>query len=171
LKTRVADSTVRNYDRHMSREGWLLLHILGVVLFLGNIIVTALWKVLADRTKDPPVVAYAQRLVTITDICFTATGVVLIIVAGQVLADDYGGVFSGPAWLTWGWSLFIASGVIWVAVLIPIEVKQARLASEFRSAPAIPERYWRLSTLWAVFGAIATVLPLVNLYLMTVKPD
>jgi uncharacterized membrane protein len=154
----------------MSREAWLLLHILGVVLFLGNIIVTAVWKVLADRTQSPPVVAYAQRLVTITDVGFTATGVILIIVAGQVLADDYGGVFSGPAWLTWGWSLFVASGLIWIAVLIPIEVMQARLAKEFRAAPTIPDRYWRLSRLWAVFGAIATALPLVNLYLMIFKP-
>jgi uncharacterized membrane protein len=155
----------------MSHEAWLSLHILGVVLFLGNIVVTAVWKVLADRTRDPAVVAYAQRLVTVTDIAFTATGVILIIVSGQVMADDFGGVFGGPAWLTIGWSLFIASGVIWVAALIPIEVMQARMARAFRDASAIPERYWRLSTLWAVFGAVATVLPLANLYFMVFKPD
>lgn len=155
----------------MSREAWLSLHILGVVLFLGNLIVTAVWKTLADRTKNPPVVAYGQRLVTVTDIAFTATGAALIIVAGQVMAQDYGGVFSGPAWLTWGWSLFIASGVIWLTVLIPIEVLQARLARGFRDGGIIPERYWRLSRLWAIFGVIATILPLVTLYLMVFKPD
>jgi uncharacterized membrane protein len=155
----------------MSRDAWLSLHILGVVLFLGNIIVTAAWKMLADRTQSPPVVAYAQRLVTITDVAFTATGVVLIIVSGQVLADDFGGVFSGPTWLTIGWSLFIASGVIWLGVLIPVEVMQARLARQFRDWPTIPDRYWRLSMIWAVFGAVATLLPLANLYLMVFKPD
>jgi len=154
----------------MSRDAWLSLHILGVVLFLGNIIVTAVWKTLADRTRSPAVVAYAQRLVTVTDVAFTATGVVLIIVPGQVLADDLGGVFGGPTWLTIGWSLFIASGVIWLAVLIPVEVMQARLARQFRDASAIPNRYWRLSTIWAVFGAIATLLPLANIYLMVFKP-
>jgi uncharacterized membrane protein len=141
-----------------------------VVLFLGNIIVTAVWKVVADRTRSPPVVAYAQRLVTVTDIAFTAPGAALIIIAGQVMARDFGGVFSGPSWLTWGWSLFIASGVIWLAVLIPVEVMQARLARQFRIEASVPERYWRLATVWSVFGAIATVLPLVNLYLMVVKP-
>jgi hypothetical protein len=35
----------------------------------------------------------------------------------------------------------------------------------------IPERYWRLSTLWSVFGAVATILPLANLYFMIFKPD
>jgi uncharacterized membrane protein len=142
-----------------------------VVLFLGNIIVTAVWKALADRTRNPPVVAYAQRLVTITDIAFTATGVTLIIVSGQVMAEDYGGVFSGATWLTVGWSLFIASGVIWLAALVPIEVLQARLARGFREAASIPDRYWRLSTLWAIFGSIATLLPLANLYFMVFKPD
>ncbi len=155
----------------MSREAWLSLRVLGVVLFLGNIIVTAAWKVLADRTKSPPVVAYAQRLVTVTDVAFTATGAVLIFISGQMLADDFGGVFSGPTWLTLGWALFVASGVIWAVILIPIQVMQARLAKSFRDARAIPERYWHLSTLWTVFGAVATALPLVNLYLMTFKPD
>jgi len=154
----------------VSREAWLFLHVLGVILFLGNIVVTAMWKVLADRTKSPPVIAYAQRLVTITDVTFTTTGVILIIVAGQVLAGDYGGVFSGPSWLTWGWSLFIAAGVVWLAVLVPIEVQQERLARRFRDGGEIPERYWRLSRLWAVSGGLATVLPLVTLYLMVFKP-
>ena len=155
----------------MSRNAWLALHVLGVVLFVGNILVTAVWKALADRTRNPGVVAYAQRLVTITDVAFTSTGVVLIVVSGHVLAGDYGGVFSGPTWLQVGWSLFIASGVIWISALIPIQVMQARLARGFRDAPAIPDRYWRLSTLWMIFGAIATVLPLANLYFMVFKPD
>ena len=155
----------------MSYNAWLSLHVLGVVLFLGNIIVTAVWKMLADRTKNPPVVAYAQRLVTVTDVAFTATGAVLIIVSGQVMAREFGGVFSGPAWLLWGWSLFIASGVIWIALLVPIQVMQERLARRFRDEPAIPDRYWRLSRLWAVFGSVAVLLPLANLYLMIFKPD
>ena len=155
----------------MTYNAWLSLHILGVVLFLGNIIVTAVWKVLADRTKNPPVVAYAQRLVTVTDIAFTATGAALIIVSGQVMAREFGGVFGGPLWLTLGWSLFIVSGVIWLTLLVPIEVMQERLATGFRNAATIPDRYWRLSRLWAVFGAIATVLPLFNLYLMVFKPE
>jgi uncharacterized membrane protein len=154
----------------MSRDAWLTMHIIGVVLFLGNILVTAVWKVLADRTRDAAVVAYAQRLVLTTDVAFTATGVVLILVSGQVMAEDFGGVF-GPTWLTIGWSFFIASGVIWLTILVPIELKQARLAREFRGGGAIPDRYWRLSTLWAVFGGIATVLPFINVFLMVLKPD
>jgi hypothetical protein len=55
-------------------------------------------------------------------------------------------------------------------MLIPIEIKQARMAREFATADSIPNEYWRLSTLWALFGAIATILPLANLYFMVFKP-
>ena len=153
----------------MSHNTWLVLHVLGVVIFLGNIIVTAVWKVLADRTRNAAVVAYAQRLVTVTDIAFTATGVALIAVSGQAMADRFGGI-GGPGWLTLGFTLFIASGVIWVTTLIPIQIMQSRLARSFAVDGVIPERYWRLATLWYVLGAIAIGLPLVNIYLMVAKP-
>lgn len=153
----------------MSNDTWLVLHILGVVIFLGNITVTAVWKVLADGTRNPAVVAYAQRLVTVTDISFTATGAGLIAVSGAMMADRFGGV-DGADWLTLGVALFIASGVIWVTTQIPIQVAQARLARRFAGEGAIPERYWRLATLWYAVGAIAIALPLVNVYVMVVKP-
>jgi uncharacterized membrane protein len=153
----------------MSHSTWLTLHFLGVVIFLGNIIVTAVWKTLADRTRNAAVVAYAQRLVTTTDIAFTATGAALIAVSGRAMADDFGGV-TGPTWLTVGGLLFITSGVIWVTILIPIQITQARLARQFGNQQFIPDRYWRLARLWYLFGGIATLLPLANLYFMVFKP-
>jgi len=58
------------------------LHIFGTVIFLGNIIVTGWWKVMADRTRNPVVIAFAQRQVTLTDFIFTTRGVVLILATG-----------------------------------------------------------------------------------------
>ena len=145
------------------------LHFFGVTLFLGNIIVTALWKMLADRTRIPSVVAYAQRLVTITDFAFTAIGAVLIYITGHLMASNFGGI-DAAYWLTFGWWLFIASGVIWVLILIPLQVKQAKLAKDFATKKEIPKLYWTLSKYWAIFGIIATILPLANLYFMVFKP-
>jgi uncharacterized membrane protein len=145
------------------------LHLLGAVLFLGNIIVTALWKEYADRTRNPAVVAAAQRLVTITDFVFTAPGAALLLVTGLLMASASGAAQPMP-WLSLGVGLFIASGVIWVAVLIPVQVLQARIARNFAGGSEIPARYWRLSRLWIGFGLIATVLPLANLYVMVAKP-
>lgn len=58
------------------------LHIVGAVIFLGNIIVTGWWKVMADRTGDPKIIAFAQRQVTFTDFVFTAGGAALTLATG-----------------------------------------------------------------------------------------
>jgi len=144
-------------------------HLLGVTIFLGNIIVTAVWKVLADKTKTPAIVAYAQRLVIVTDFTFTAVGVLLILVSGRMMASGFGEI-GEVFWLSWGWWLFIASGVIWVIILIPLQIKQAKLAKDFATKEEIPESYWVLSRYWVMFGIIATILPPANLYFMVVKP-
>jgi uncharacterized membrane protein len=143
--------------------------VLGIVVFLGNLVVTAVWKTLADRTRDPRVIAYAQRLVTVTDVAFTATGAALITVSGFILASDWGGI-GEPSWLTVGFALFAASALIWVTVLIPTQVQQARLARAFGGGGGIPDRYWRLSLRWYVFGSLATALPLANVFVMALKP-
>ena len=53
------------------------IHILGVILLLGNIIVTAWWRIMADRTRDPRVIAFAQQQVTWTDWVITAPGALI----------------------------------------------------------------------------------------------
>ena len=70
----------------MSFEVFKVIHLLGVILFLGNIIVTGVWKVLADRTGEPRIIGYAQRLVTVTDWIFTAGGVALILIGAYGMA-------------------------------------------------------------------------------------
>ncbi len=145
------------------------LHLFGMTIFLGNIIVTALWKMLADRTRSPAIVAYAQRLITITDFIFTFVGALLILATGIMMASEFGKI-SDILWLSWGRWLFIASGLIWIIILIPIQIKQARLAKDFSTKEEIPDNYWSLSKYWAIFGIIATILPLANLYFMVFQP-
>jgi uncharacterized membrane protein len=154
----------------MSYNAFKVVHLIGVIAFLGNIIVTAVWKILADRTGDPRVIAYAQRLVSLTDWIFTAGGVVLILFGG------YGMVFAasidprGQLWLVLGQALFGASGLIWLIVLIPTQIAQARTARLFASGGTIPESYWRQARRWNVWGVIATLIPLANVYVMVFKP-
>lgn len=147
-----------------------LLHILGAVIFVGNITVTAVWKVLADRSGDPRVVAFSQRVVTVTDFALTGTGATLVLISGLVMSASFEQPFWHIQWLAWGLGLFTISGIIWAAILIPIQIRQARLASTFRFDHAIPESYRRLSRIWILFGALATLLPLINLYFMVFKP-
>jgi uncharacterized membrane protein len=154
----------------MSFEAFKAIHLLGVILFLGNIIVTGVWKVLADRTGEPRVIAYAQRLVTLTDWIFTAGGVALILIGAYGMAAVGHLDLRGPTWLVWGQAMFAASGVIWIVILVPTQLLQARQARAFGSGGAIPESYWRHGRRWLIWGTIATVIPLANIYFMVFKP-
>ncbi len=148
------------------------IHLFGVVVFLGNIIVTGWWKVMADRHGDARVVAFAQRQVTLTDFVFTAGGVALLLLGGLGNAMngpmDYS--FLDTAWLAWGFWAFCASGVIWVLFLIPIQIRQARMARNFADGGVVPEAYRRLSRQWITLGGLATFLPLASMVLMVLKP-
>ena len=146
------------------------LHILGAVIFLGNIIVTGWWKVMADRTRNPVVIAFAQRQVTLTDYIFTGGGVVLILATGLGNAVLHNMDYLSIKWLSWGYWLFIISGIIWITILIPVQIMQAKMARRFANGGDIPERYWMLGRLWVIFGTLATIIPLANLYWMVFKP-
>ena len=138
---------------------------------MGNIVVTALWKSLADRTGDPKIVAYAQRLVTVTDIVFTGLGAFVVLATGMFMIGAFGEEPFRLAWLGLGLALFLASALLWAAVLVPIQVRQARLAKGFAQGGTIPPEFWRLGRLWNAVGAVATILPLVNVFLMVLKPS
>lgn len=152
-----------------SYTAFKIVHMLGIVLFLGNIIVTGVWKVMADRTKNPAVIAYAQHLVTVTDWVFTFGGVLLVLAGGYGMAA-VAGYDLRSGWLLLGQSLFIASGVIWAVILIPVQIRQARLAHAFENGGEVPPVYWRLNRQWYIWGILATVIPLANLYVMVAKP-
>lgn len=140
------------------------LHIFGACLFLGNIIVSAFWKVLADRTNDYFVIRFATRLVNATDAVFTGLGATLLLVTGHLLAGNYGGILSND-WILWSYVLFGVSGAIWIVVLLPIQFKQAHM---LRMSPAgvIPQQYYRLARWWSLAGILATLFPLPAVYLM-----
>ena len=150
---------------------WLkTVHVVAAIVFVGNIVVTALWKSMADRTRDPKIVAFGQRLVTVTDIAFTGLGAFVVLATGMFMIGNFGDEPFGLAWLAWGLGLFLVSALLWAAVLVPVQIKQARLARRFAQGGGIPDEYWRLGRVWMMVGFLATILPLVNVYFMVHKP-
>ena len=143
-------------------------HITGVVMLMGNITATAFWKVFADRTGDPRIVAFAQRLVTITDWSLTFWGIVLTIAGGYAMVWLAGLDPLAPGWLLWGELLFVAGGVVWLAAIVPVQIRQARAAKAFDGA--IPESYRRDSRRWIAWGLIGTVPLVAAVWVMIAKP-
>lgn len=144
------------------------LHVTGVVMLMGNITVTAIWKFFADRDGRPQVLSYAQKMVTYTDWSMTVWGVALIIGGGYVMAISAGFPL-GQGWLLWSQILFVVSGLIWLLVLVPIQVKQARLAKSF-AAGDVGEAYRSLSRRWLAWGIVSTGPLVVATWLMIAKP-
>ena len=147
-----------------------MIHILGVVVLLGNVTITAYWKVLADRTSDAKLIAHAQHGVTVADWIFTLAGIILILGGGYGAAAIAGLSLAGPAWLVIGQLLFAVSGLIWVGVLIPLQIRQARTAKTLMHDGILPPQYRRDSRLWLIRGVAATVPLVAAIYVMVAKP-
>ncbi len=142
------------------------LHLLGACLFIGNIIVSGFWKALADRNDSLEVARFATRLVNLTDGLFTGLGATMLMVGGHAMAGAHGGIATNP-WMLWSYLAFGASGLLWVAVLVPIQIKQARL---LRAAHTdVPPAYTRLARVWGVVGVAATLVTLPPLYWMAAQ--
>lgn len=148
---------------------WLTLHLIGVVLFLGNIITATFWKIRADLTKDSVVIHSAVKNVLLADYIFTIPGLALIIVSGSIMAARAGMPMAGFNWLMLSLILLAITGIIWSVILIPMQFKMIRYSAECIESGTISKAYHDSSRSWAVFGIAATLLPFVILYLMVTK--
>lgn len=147
-----------------------LLHILGVILFVGNIITAALWKTRADASGDLRAIAYAQRGVLAADYVFTLPGVALILLTGFWMAGVSGRNILQTGWLFTALILLIVTVLIWLFELFPGQRQLIRLADEAVRTGQLDPLFKGVTLRWTIFGILATLLPLVNVYLMVFKP-
>jgi uncharacterized membrane protein len=145
-------------------------HLFGVVLFVGNIVTAALWKTRADRSGDLATVVFAQRTVALADWAFTLPGVLLVAIGGYGMAAKRPWPLHGLHWLEWGQGLFWLSALIWILVLVPTQRRLIAASEAGRKAGVLPPEFARLSKRWAIWGGIATLLPVIVLFMMITKP-
>jgi len=147
-------------------------HVFGVVLFLGNISVTFYWKIMANRTRDMKIISFSQKQVTKTDFVFTGLGATLIAISGYSMVGRTGFDLSTP-WILWAQILFYLSALIWLFFLVPIQYKQWRLVDSLNQSKfneTKENEFYALSQRWNVIGSLALALPMISLFLMTLKP-
>jgi uncharacterized membrane protein len=146
------------------------LHVLSVVLFLGNIITGVFWKIHADRSGELRARAQALDGIIGSDRWFTLPGVVAIIVTGVLLAMTAHLPILRTRWLLWALILFGISGIAFQFFVAPLQKKllantRAGLAGAWDEA-----EYRRLSSTWQLWGLVATLSPVAALFLMVMKP-
>ena len=147
-----------------------LLHIVGAILFLGNIIVTAAWLALAEQTRNPATLHFAAKAVNWADVFFTAPGVLLVLANGQIMAKATWGGLSA-SWIVLALGLFILSGIVWGAFLVRLQHRLIQLSRPpAGSAAPLPASFFHVLHAWYRVGIVATVLPIMSLVLMVLKP-
>jgi uncharacterized membrane protein len=151
----------RNWNR--------LMHIVGAVLFLGNIIVTAVWASLGRKIRELDVIRFLVRCSLLTDACLTRPAGNLLALNGGILGTVW--FKAGAPWIIVAVLLFIVTGVLWGAVLAPIQKRLGRLVDAMPPRGPIPPEYDVLMAKWFRWGGVATLVPLVVLVLMVLKPS
>jgi uncharacterized membrane protein len=146
------------------------LHVVSVVLFLGNIITGVFWKVHADITGDLRARAQALDGIIKSDRLFTLPGVFAIIITGVWMAIDAHLPLLGTRWILWSLILFGISGICFGGFVAPLQKKLLANARAGLSGTWNEAEYKKLSGAWTLWGTIATLTPLIAVFLMVMKP-
>jgi uncharacterized membrane protein len=150
----------RNWHRCM--------HLLGAVMFLGDILVTAVWVAVARKHRDAEVARVLVRGLFLTDALFLLPGVLLLLLNGGQLGVEW--FKAGATWIMISVTLFVITGVVYGALLEPVQKKLARTVAATPAGSPLPPEYDALLAKWFRWGGIATLLPLVTFALMVFKP-
>lgn len=154
----------------MSYLLWKLVHVLSVVLFLGNISTGLFWAAQARRSRDPALVAITFGGIIRSDRWFTLPGVIGILVSGFAASAAGGYPVLGTGWILWSLVLFGISGIIFGAWVSPLQGRIRSLASAGEGGDMDWEAFRALYRRWELTGALALVTPLAAAALMVLKP-
>ena len=143
-------------------------HVFAVIIFLGNIITGLFWKAHADRTGDRRIIAHTMNGIIRSDRWFTIPGVVIITVAGFLAAIQAGLPLFRTGWIFWSIVAFALSGVAFAWKVAPLQKQLQRMTA---GDGDLDWRAYRSKSIeWELWGAFATLMPVVAVILMILKP-
>ena len=147
------------------------LHVLAVVIFLGNIITGLFWHAYAARTHDARMISHAMAGIILSDRYFTTPGVIGILVSGVLLAIIGGYPLLGTSWILWPIILFSVSGLIFSFRVAPLQRQLLAMSKAGAEQGNFDyEPYRKVVVVWELWGAIALLTPISALIIMTMKP-
>jgi uncharacterized membrane protein len=148
----------------MSYIGHKMLHIFGVILFVGNISVGPLWLLVAYFRRDGAAMRYVVEVLSMADIVFTVPGVQLALWNGLAMAGVFPDLRQQP-WLYQSLLLLISLSLLGPTVVLYYQEKLVRLSRSgvidgaFRST-----LYW-----WSAWGMLLFIPIGLIFYLMISK--
>ena len=145
------------------------LHVIGAAVLLGTGAGIAFFMMMANRTRDPALIAHTAGVVVIANYVFTASAVVLQPITGYLLAMRLGWALT-EGWLTASLCLYVVTGLCWLPV-VWIQTRMRDIAREAArlGVPLRPE-YHVLYRRWFVLGIPAFLSVLAIVWLMIARP-
>jgi len=144
----------------------VLIHIISAIIFVGNIITAAFWKLKAEFSGDETHINKTAKNIMVADYVFTLPSIISLLITGFLLAIKSNYSLDEINWLTISLALFAITGVIWITLLLPLQRKMIKYSGEeFNKID-----YKKVSRTWDVIGTISTIIPILILYLMVAKP-
>jgi uncharacterized membrane protein len=150
-----------------------VVHILAVILFLGNITLAMVWKLDADRTRNPAIMAHVLKGVVLGDRWITVPCAVILSVSGVTMAIMSRLPLLHVGWIWESLLLFALSGALYIFPIGPDQRRMLAIAHAANQDTAAMDwnAYKRLSRRWLRLGAVAILAPALAVMLMVLKPS
>lgn len=149
---------------------WKLLHVLSVILFVGNITTGIFWAASAVRSNDYRAMGSTFEGIIRADRWFTTPSVIGLTVSGIVAAMTGGLSILGTGWILWGIALLVISGAAFGMRVAPLQRELVRLARDAAGDAAAQTAFRERYRSWQIWGGIATLAPLLAVVVMVLKP-
>lgn len=140
-------------------------HVIGAILFVGNVIVTGIWSAIFWRARHTHDFQRAARAIVITDWWFTVGGGALLTSSGIALALLRGLPLWNTPWIRQALVALSVSTLLWLVVLVPAQRTMVR-----HTGSADNDMLVRAYGRWNLWGWTATVPLVYALWCMVAKP-
>jgi uncharacterized membrane protein len=147
-----------------------LVHIVAVIVFLGNISIGIFWKNIADRSGDPRIMAHTIRGIILADRLFTIPAIFVIVAGGVATAIAEQIPILSTGWILWAIVLFVIAGIAFAPVARLQRELESVANDGARSGTLDEARYRGISASWNMWGLIALLAPVGAVVLMVLKP-
>ncbi|MEX2233215.1 MAG: DUF2269 family protein [Cyclobacteriaceae bacterium] len=147
-----------------------LLHVVAVVIFLGNIFTGLFWMHIAVKSRDVRIISHTIKGVIKSDRLFTLPCVILITTFGFWAAIQGRIPILGTGWILWSLILFSISGIAFAVKVAPLQKKLDQLTFDKENSSDLDwEAFNNVYVKWEIWGAIALITPIAALVMMTLK--
>jgi len=147
-----------------------LIHLVAVMVFLGNIITGLFWMRFAVKTKDLVIVRHTIIAIMKLDRYITVPGVIIITVGG-FLSAIYGHFpILRTGWIFWSIIMFSISGLVFAIKVVPLQKKMHRISLDREGSENFDwKNFNKIYLAWDIWGLIALITPLLAFVMMILK--